>query len=199
MDNKEIDINKRIELHGLWLNLCEDGEKLVLIGADLQGINLSKADLREANLIRTELSDANLCGANLCRADLTGADLRRTKLQGTNLRGANLREADLTGADLREANLYGANLRRTNLTGADLKEANLCETLGNSKEIKTIQTNRYLINYTNQVMQIGCENHLIEDWFNFDDEVILRMEGEAALSWWKHWKPILKQIIDGGE
>jgi hypothetical protein len=44
-------------------------------------------------------------------------------------------------------------------------------------------------------MQIGCQNHSIEEWFKFEDEYVGSMECRA-LDWWKKWKPVLKQIIE---
>ena len=122
-------------------------------------------------------------------ADLRGADLRGANLYGTDLRGADLHGADLHGADLRGADLRGANLHEADLRGVDLHN-----TIGNGQEIKTIQTSYYTINYTEDVMQIGCENHPIEDWWGFDDERINSMD-KQALDWWMVWKPILQRII----
>jgi len=51
------------------------------------------------------------------------------------------------------------------------------------------------VTYTADVMQIGCENHMISEWWEFDDRQILKMDGKAALNWWRTWKPILQQII----
>ncbi len=78
------------------------------------------ADLGEANL-----EGVNLSVANLARAYLGGANLTGASLWGTNLEGANLGETNLTGASLWGTNLEGANLGETNLTGADLWGTNL--------------------------------------------------------------------------
>ena len=113
--------------------------------------------------------------------------------------------ADLTGADLIHANLYGANLTRASLYGADLynadltdatlTDANLTNLLGNMKHIKTLQTDKYPVSYTTRVLQIGCKKHSIEEWKNFDDETISKMD-RGALEWWAKWKPIIMQIIE---
>ena len=77
-------------------------------------------DLSEADLTDAELDGANLRGVDLFNANLNEADLR-----GADLRGAKLREATLGGADLREAKLCGADLCSAYLRVADLSEANL--------------------------------------------------------------------------
>ncbi len=86
-----------------------------------------------------------------------------------NLEGANLKGANLIGANLIGADLIGADLRGADLKGANLSGANLNNCIGNGKEIKSIQTSKYWIVYTKDVMQIGCENYAIEKWFNFTD------------------------------
>ena len=136
----------------------------------------------------------SLTRANLTRANLKEADLRGADLEEANLTGANLRRANLTRADLRGANLIFTDLTRANLEGANLKSVNLYNTTGNNKEIKTIQLGTYIVNITDKDMQIGCELHSIEDWFNFDNEHIASMD-RSALDWWNENKHKLKVII----
>lgn len=93
--------------------------------ADLRGANLQQANLRDANLQEADLWNANLEGADLCRTDLWGADLRRADLQGALLRNANLRGANLRRANLSDADLWRADLRFANLEGANLWDASL--------------------------------------------------------------------------
>ncbi|MCA2668708.1 MAG: pentapeptide repeat-containing protein [Microcystis sp. M114S2] len=83
-------------------------------------LDLSRTNLREANLIR-----ANLDRAYLYRANLNGAYLDRAYLNGANLYRANLDRAYLYRAYLNGANLNGANLYRAYLNGANLDGANL--------------------------------------------------------------------------
>src|SRR5207253_3252182 len=58
--------------------------------------NLNGAILREADLDGTDLSEANLFQANLIRASLSGAILRGANLRGADLSEANLIESPLT-------------------------------------------------------------------------------------------------------
>jgi uncharacterized protein YjbI with pentapeptide repeats len=108
-----------------------------LNGANLSRANLSGADLRRADLRKTNLSGANLNGASLYTADLLeanlsgailrGANLIEANLSGANLYKASLNEADLSGANLYKANLSGAFLVSPRLIGADLSDADLSE------------------------------------------------------------------------
>ena len=122
------------------------------------------------------------------RAYLEGAYLVEANLEGANLAGANLKRANLAKANLAGANLAEAYLAEAYLAGAYLERAS-----GNNKEIKTIQTNTWVITYTESVIQIGCKNYTIEEWFDFSDETIKKMDAKA-LEFWKKWKPILELI-----
>lgn len=126
---------------------------------------------------------------DLLYANLSGADLRHA-----NLNGANLRDADLRGADLRRADLLGADLRHANLSGAKLSGADLRYSVGNNKEILTIQTGQWPVILCGDQMAIGCKQHSIHDWLSFDNKIIAGMD-EDAMAFWKFWKPILKKII----
>ena len=53
----------------------------------------------------------------------------------------------------------------------------------------------YQLTYTAEVMQIGCQRHTIEEWRNFDDETIERMDCDA-LEWWGKWKHFIFQAIE---
>ena len=87
--------------------------------------NLPGADLTKANLQRANLAVADLRGAILLAADLRGAILAEAYLQEADLTEANLQEAILPEAYLQEAILYAADLRGADLTEANLQEANL--------------------------------------------------------------------------
>jgi uncharacterized protein YjbI with pentapeptide repeats len=80
--------------------------------------DLSRANLREADLCGGDLSNSNLSGADLSRADLIGADLREANLNSAALYGANLREAILTEANLSSGDLI--NHRPTALPARQL-------------------------------------------------------------------------------
>jgi hypothetical protein len=96
---------------------------LTVIGRRKPGdgdVNLTRAIIPGANLIRANLGDAHLSGANLSGAYLGDADLHFASLSGANPSDAGLRVADLSGANLSDADLIGAHL-----SGADLRFANL--------------------------------------------------------------------------
>ena len=119
------EIKKVLDLHQKWINGEDGGEMADLSKADLRGANLRRANLSEAALRGADLSEANLCKADLRGADLSGANLRGANLSGADLRRANLHWADLSGANLRGADLSEADLSEADLRWAELSEADL--------------------------------------------------------------------------
>lgn len=83
----------------------------------LEGIDLNRANFRQASLSFLDLK----------KADLANAQLQKSLLVGTDLRDANLSRADLSEADLFSADLTGANLSNANLTSADLTGAKIAD------------------------------------------------------------------------
>jgi uncharacterized protein YjbI with pentapeptide repeats len=128
--NKE-ELRTILEQHKIWLETRgEQGCRAVLKGVDLQGANLTDANLRRAilsctNLYRAQLDRTNLMDADFFGSYLEGADLWRANLQGANLMDANLTKADFEGANLTNAKLQGANLTDANLWRANLSGAKL--------------------------------------------------------------------------
>ena len=132
---------------------------------------------------------------DLSHADLSHADLSKANLSKANLSHAYLFDAYLFKTNLTKANLTKTNLFRAYLFRADLTNANLFNTIGNMKEIKSMQLEKYSIVHTHDRLQIGCENHSIADWFKFSDSEIFKMD-EGALEWWKKWRDHIKLTIE---
>jgi uncharacterized protein YjbI with pentapeptide repeats len=87
-------------------------------GHNFEGSTQNRANLRLLNLTRVNLKNAQMQGTDFCYSRLVWANL-----QGADLAGANFTGVDLTGADLQGASLAGADFTRADLTGADLRGA----------------------------------------------------------------------------
>lgn len=99
---------------------------------------LSKADLRQANLILADLNCASLSEADLTGAKLIGADLKLATMTRTNLTLANLTSANLSLASLHEAVLTKACLKEVILDGTKGLTAEMlstCSTLYKARGI----------------------------------------------------------------
>ena len=92
---KQTELNEILRKHKLWL----DGDK-----------NGSKADLSKANLRWADLSGVNLSKANLRWADLSGVNLSEADLRWADLRWADLSEAK---GLLSAVNFIDAHFERT--------------------------------------------------------------------------------------
>ena len=92
--------------------------------ADLSGALLTKACLRETNLIDAKMAMANLEGADLWRAQFIDETSTGRPVNGANLRGADLRRADFNQVNLKGANLSGALLAGAHLKGALIDSEN---------------------------------------------------------------------------
>ena len=148
----------------------------------------------EENSLKIMLQAAIKARANLYGANLYAANLRDANLQGANLQGADLRDANLYGADLDGANLQGANLLDANLYGADLYGAEL----DGEKLSKTpLQLNnlKWFVLISDKYLRIGCQRFTIEEWKNFDDATIVKMDF-AALKFWRKWKAPIMALCD---
>jgi hypothetical protein len=117
----------------------------------------------------------------------------RADFRGADFRGADFRGADFRGANLSYADFRGANLSYADFRGADLSYADLLAT-GNMVNIKSVQADIWHVAYTHDILQIGCQRHLIAEWWAFEDKEIERMD-IRALAWWAVWKPILQAMI----
>ncbi len=106
-----------------------DFQYMGMEAANLDNIDLSGADLRNAKFYGCVVRQANLSGVNL-----TGASIHRCKFNGTNLSGANLSNtwlekvnlSDVTGIGtiFKEARLSDSNLQQANFTASDFSDAN---------------------------------------------------------------------------
>ena len=105
---------------------------------------------------------------------------------------------DLSYADLSSANLSYADLSSANLSYANLRGANLRGAIGNNKEMKTLQLGTYIVTIYKEIIQIGCQNHSISEWENFDDNYIKRMDTDA-LEWWRENKDIVLTLAKRGD
>ena len=155
----------------------------------------ANADFRNADLSNTNLRNADLSNTNLRNADLSDADFRNADFRNADLSNADFRNANLSDADFRNADLSNADFRNANLSDADLSDADLSNAVGNKKELRSMQIDTYSIVFTDSILQIGCRRYGIEEWANFTDSEISKMDN-GALDWWKKWKDFIFKAIE---
>ena len=106
------------KIWGRPIEYHDPNPRLMLRGIDLVGANLSGCNLRRADLRGADLTEASLAGAHLERAILSNARLTDADLRGARLDNAVLANANLAGANLEDASVDGANLAWAELRGA---------------------------------------------------------------------------------
>jgi uncharacterized protein YjbI with pentapeptide repeats len=114
-----------LDLSGIKLDATTFDRPIPLLGVDLTGASLPKANLVGIDLARANMSRVNLTCADLTNSFLEKVDLESANLLSSKLAYATLPEAKLESALLQSANLKGANLERATLNGAVLQGANL--------------------------------------------------------------------------
>lgn len=182
----------------------------IIYGALPEDPVFSCVDFREATgLDLCDFYRADLSGSNFCDVNLHGAAMRLVDLSHANLTCADMTEVDLAKANLCNAKLenafldgaclFRADMRGANLTGAELTGADLRWSYGNGHEIRSFQFTLYhvviCITHNVRVMAIGCQQHTIEEWMQFDDDEIGAMDF-GALGWWYRYKDTLETVID---
>jgi hypothetical protein len=188
--------------------------KITLEAAVKAGVDLSYADLKSAYLGNANLGNAHLNGANLNGAYMGNAYLKSAYLGGTNLGNAYLNGADLSdaylgntylnGTDLNFAKLDGTKLLGTKLSFADLRFANL-ETATYGEGVIIGNNPLFILGLTWPVyifknhIKIGCQIHTKQEWLNFNDADIAKMESHASEFWAKWKKHILWMAFEGNK
>jgi uncharacterized protein YjbI with pentapeptide repeats len=171
---------------------------------DLSYVNLSYADLSYAvlifaNLSHADLSYAILTSANLISINLISADLSYAKLNFANLSSANLSFANMSFAELDSAKMQGAKLSSADLKFTDLETATYGEgvIIGNNPLFILGLTWPIYIFKTH--IKIGCQIHTKQEWLNFSDADIAKMESRASEFWAKWKKHILWMAFEGNK
>lgn len=95
-------------------NIAVNGDVLMIIVYDKKGFD-KLLELEVTSFKSLDLSGANLKDANMVQYDLSGVILRNANLAGADLRLVDFTDADLSGADLTGADLTGAILTNTKM------------------------------------------------------------------------------------
>ena len=82
--------------------------------------------------------------------------------------------------------------------GADAKIGDGAEIGAGAKMIAvkpiTLVGLRYLVTFTDTHIAIACQYHTFERWESFSDAQIMAMDHQAALDFWRDWKPTIMAI-----
>ena len=74
-------------------------------------------------------------------------------------------------------------------------EAQVCDEARVTTVVKTFGNGfGYRITVTDKHIKIGCQQHLKSEWYNFQEEEIIEMDGKRALKFWRIFKPLAEQL-----
>lgn len=142
-----------------------------------------------------DFSSKEIEGKDFSGELLMWAILKEATFKNCIFEYASMDYLDASGAKFENCNLKYASFNKASLSGASFNDSDLNGVVGNGKQIITMSLERWPVAYTETHLQIGCERHLIEDWWKFTDKQIDAMS-KHALAWWKNWKPILQKAIE---
>ena len=60
----------------------------------------------------------------------------------------------------------------------------------NGKELACMNAVKYQVVLSKEKIAIGCKFFTVEEWKEFDDDKISKMD-DGALEWWKQWKELV--------
>ena len=156
-------------------------------------------DFSNENLINKDYSNQNLIGCSIINKMAIGTNFENANLKGANLSGSIFRNANMKGVNLTNANLTGAVFIGCDLTGAYLSHVRIENTVGNMKEIKSAQFDRYMItwirepNGTNMV-QFNCQCRDGEKWKK-TTRLINKLDKEGY-DWFVRNRDMMIQLVE---
>lgn len=193
-----------LKLHNEWLEDPNKGRRAVILSADFStqnlngmcfknvifdGVSFTGSSLRGTNFRYATFRNSYINDADFTQADLSHATFKnvyaiRTDFSDANLSYTAIRNADFSEAKFKKSILLGMLLTNVNLTKVDIHDC-----IGNRREIKTLFTDKYIVNYMYDIMQIGCKRYKITTWKSFKDSEINEMETGALEQWvkWNDW------------
>jgi hypothetical protein len=188
-----------------YTNNPKHGKRMVIrdtkfFRLDMSDANLSDADFTDSVMINSTLISTHLSYTTLTRTDLSWSkfngsfigcvDFAGAKLYGSDFMNCTIYHTDFIGADLRYSDFTDSDITWSDFTGAKL---NNCK--GDGKIIRNFDNSlRYRITNYKDIMAIGCQQHTIEQWFNFTDNQIEKMD-KNALEWWNTHKDKIKNWL----
>lgn len=125
--------------------LIDYSPKINILGGNmknaiLDGIVLSKSEIKGVYFNNATIKETNLNAANFTSCDFTKADLSNSLVTNTNFSYTNLTKSKLKNMDLTSVNFEGANLTKADLRGSKIKQEQL-NTILNKVGIKTTKSN----------------------------------------------------------
>lgn len=123
----------------------------------------------DEDLINKDFSNESFIGSTLINKMVMNVNFENADFKGSDLSGSVFRNCNFTGANLSYTNLTGCVFTGSKLDNAYLTGARLENTVGNMKEIKSAQFDRYMITWIREpngenMVQFNCQFRNGEKW-----------------------------------
>ena len=185
-----------------------------LYHANLSGVNLDGAKIVEGTYTEARLKFSSMNATSFLWTNFTQANLEGVKGQGAEFRecdatyasfsGSTWIDGFMTGCNFRTAMFGGATFQNVDFYGSDFRYStinpdtvfltcNMRNVQGNSGVIRTYQLPDWTVVMCHDRIQIGCQNHPIQDWMGFDDKALRKMSVRAP-RWWGIYKDLVMQL-----
>ncbi|CAM4037287.1 pentapeptide repeat-containing protein [Campylobacter armoricus] len=171
-----------------------------LVGLDFNSLDLIGADFTDAILQYCNFQSSIISNANFTTAVLKNAYMQDVIANETNFKNCSLQNiisisarfvnCDFSGADLRENNFL-----KTKILNPVFKNTLISNTIGDMKNICSLQVEKFFISFNSQDIAIGCKQESISWWKNVKNEE-LNDGREDYTQVWNAYKDILFKIID---
>ena len=186
---------------------------------NLHHANLSGVNLDGAKIVDGTYTEARLKFSSMNATSFLCTNLTQAKLGGVRGQGAVFQECDATyasfssstwidgfmpGCKFKTANFGGATFQNVDFCGSDFRGStinsdnvflacDMWDVQGNNDVIRTYQLPDWTVVVCRDRIQIGCQNHPIQDWMGFDDKALRKMSGRAP-RWWSIYKSLVMQL-----
>ena len=179
---------------------------------NLSDSNISVTTFHHALLINTNFHASLLIATDFKSAYLNSCDLslvagayqkwKHTRFAHCDLSDSTFRRANFTSAKFNsDTKFNNTSISQSKFTDAYLDYVDLSNlhdfagVIGEGKRFLTFRATPWhiVILRKEQIMQIGCQKHTLDEWFGFSVREIDDMSTEAV-DFWEYWKPILKLL-----
>lgn len=111
---------------------------------------------KDQDLSNTDFSFSNLIKAQFINCNLTNTNLENCTLFGTKFINCNLDKTNFHEAKINNDTVFDSKL---------LKSTNM-QMLGEHPIINSTKVGTYIVNFTDTLLQIGCMNYTLDEWFD---------------------------------
>lgn len=160
--------------------------KLDYEGFDFSNQKFDNLNIECCNFYSTNFSNVTIKNSDIRNSLFNYSRLSKLKLEKVKLKKCDFRGSELDNSSFSDCDLTGCNFWEASLLNIRLDNVYLMDTIGNGKEIKSLQIGTFTIVYTCNLLQVGCKIYPIDKWSTFTNRDLLEMGGREAAKFWNY-------------